>query len=153
HHAEAGFAEKAVGYYLKAAGLALARSATTEASTHLRKGLALLGSFADEVLRRRYEAGLQLLLAQGFVTAKGFAAPDAGDALARAHFLSEELGDTARSYATLASLWGHWLVRGEHNLGLRAARQLVSMTQLRSDGSKVGELMVGELATGASLLA
>jgi class 3 adenylate cyclase/tetratricopeptide (TPR) repeat protein len=153
HHAEAGSGEKAVGYYLKAAGLALARSATTEASTHLRKGLAMLGSFADEALRRRHEIDLQLLLAQVFITAKGFAAPEAGSALTRAHSLSKELGDTARSYATLASLWGHWLVRGEHESGLRAARQLVSITQLQTDGSMVGELMIGELATGTSLLA
>jgi predicted ATPase len=44
HCAEAGLAEKAVGYWLKAGQQALARSAMTEAVAQLRKGLELLAS-------------------------------------------------------------------------------------------------------------
>ena len=39
HCAEAGLAEKAVVYWLKAGQKSLERSATTEAAAHLQKGL------------------------------------------------------------------------------------------------------------------
>jgi predicted ATPase len=47
HSAEAGFIEKAVGYWLKAGRLAIARSAMIEASSQLQKGLAVLASVTE----------------------------------------------------------------------------------------------------------
>ena len=153
HFAQAGIAEDAIGYYLKAAELALARSATAEAITHLQTGLGRLGSIADEVSRCRREIDLQLLLAQAIIAASGFAAVEVGEALGRAQFQCEALGDSARLFATLATQWLHALVRGEHESGLHAARRLLTMAGSEKDGSTVGKLVVGEVTTGVSLLA
>jgi hypothetical protein len=55
HCAEAGLAEKAVGYWLKAAEQAIARGAITEAVTQLRKGFALLSDVSDGVACQEQE--------------------------------------------------------------------------------------------------
>ena len=47
HCAEAGLAEKAIGYWLKAGQQALARSATTEAEEGYRQARAMLNTLPD----------------------------------------------------------------------------------------------------------
>ena len=55
HFAEAGLAEKAVGYWFKAGQEAFARSAMMEAVGQLRKGLDLLDRLHDGPWRRQHE--------------------------------------------------------------------------------------------------
>src|SRR5215468_5009222 len=62
HCAEAGLAEKAVGYWLKAGQQAMARSATTEAVTQFRKGLDALAALPDGPGRWQRELDLQIAL-------------------------------------------------------------------------------------------
>ena len=62
HCAEAGLAEKAVGYWLKAGQQALARSAMAEAVAQLRKGLDVLAGLPDGPWRRQQELDLQIAL-------------------------------------------------------------------------------------------
>jgi len=59
HYVEAGLAERAVVYWLKAGQRALARSATTEAAAQLRKGL---DGLPDGPGHRQQELDLQLAL-------------------------------------------------------------------------------------------
>ena len=63
HFAEAGLAQEAIGYWLKAGESANAKSAYQEALRHLRRGLELLRSLPDTSARHHQE--LELLLAQG----------------------------------------------------------------------------------------
>ena len=96
HCAEAGSVEKAVGYWLKTGQLAIARWATTEAVAQLRKGLELLSGMPDDVARQEHELDLQIELGRALFATKGYAAPEAGEALARARLLCELLNRPPR---------------------------------------------------------
>ena len=84
HCAEAGSVEKAVGYWLKAGQQAIARWAMTEAVAQLRKGLDLLSRMPDDAARQERELDLQIELGHALFATKGYAAPEAGEAFARA---------------------------------------------------------------------
>jgi len=84
HCAEAGLVGKAVGYWLKAGQQANARGALTEAVAQLGKGLALLSGAPDGAARQEQELDLQIALGHALVATKGYAAPEAGEAFARA---------------------------------------------------------------------
>ena len=91
HCAEAGLAEKAVVYWLKAGQQALARSAMTEAVAQLRKGLDVLAGLPDGPWRRQQELDLQIALRPALAATKGYAAAEVGETLARARALAEQI--------------------------------------------------------------
>jgi predicted ATPase len=79
HCAEAGLAEKAAGYWLKAGEQAIPRGAITEAVAQLRKGLDLLSDVPDGVARQEQELDMQETLGWALTATKGLAAPEAGE--------------------------------------------------------------------------
>jgi class 3 adenylate cyclase len=89
HCAEAGLVEKAVGYWLAAGQLAIARSMMIEAVAQLGKGLVLLASTPDSVVRQEQELRLQVTLGSALAATKGFAARATGEAFDRARQLCE----------------------------------------------------------------
>jgi len=84
HCAEAGLVEKAVGYWLRAGQLAMARSAMTEAAARLHKGVDLLGTLPDGPLRWQQELDLQIALRPALTATKGLAAFEVGETVTRA---------------------------------------------------------------------
>ncbi len=101
HFAEAGSAEKAVQYRLKAGQLALRRSANAEAIAHLRKGIELISSLSDSAERLKLEIQLQSALGVALMGAKGFASSDVLQAMSRARLLSERIGDDHQLFKAL----------------------------------------------------
>ena len=95
HYTEAGLDEEAVEFWREAGDLAVARSAPKEAIAHLGQALALLKRFPASPHRSRTELGLQTTLGAALIAARGFAAPEVGEAYARAQQLCQELGDDA----------------------------------------------------------
>ena len=91
HCAEAGLADKAVVYWLKAGQQAMARSATTEEVLRLQKGLDVLAGLPDGPRRRQQELDLQIALRSPLMATKGLASPDVGDTIARARALAEQV--------------------------------------------------------------
>src|SRR5689334_3051535 len=71
HCEEAGLAEQAVVYWLKAGQQALARSAMAEAVAQLRKGLDALTALPDGSWRQQQELGMQIELASALAATKG----------------------------------------------------------------------------------
>jgi class 3 adenylate cyclase len=106
HFTEAGLAELAVSYWLKAGRRALQRSSGVEAITHLRKGIAALSELPDTFDRDRDELTLQLDLGLALMTARGWNTPDATNVYARASELSHRLGDDRQSFQ---ASWGRWM--------------------------------------------
>jgi len=97
HHAtEAGFVEKAVGYWWQAAQAATARSAIKESVAHLETGLQLLASLPDSEGNARLELDMQLALGNACMAARGWASQQTVAAFERARVLCDELGDTER---------------------------------------------------------
>jgi predicted ATPase len=65
-----------MNYWLKAGQQALARSAMTEAVSQLQKGLNLLPTLPDNVLRQQLELDLQISSARALIATRGYAASE-----------------------------------------------------------------------------
>jgi class 3 adenylate cyclase/tetratricopeptide (TPR) repeat protein len=133
HCAEAGLAEKAVGYWLKAGQQAIARSSMTEAEAQLGKGLELLSSLPANDWRWQQELDLLTALGSAQIATKGYSAPDVGETCTRASTLAKKLDRADYLIGSLYGLWGYHLCRCEHRLGLSFAQELEQMGEERHD--------------------
>jgi predicted ATPase len=113
HCAEAGLVERAVGYLRKAGQQGIVRGAMTEAVAQLGKGLDLLSSLPDNDKRQEQELNLQLMFGRALMAAKGYGAPELGEALARARRLCEQLKRPDQLAPVTFGQWVFHSVRGE----------------------------------------
>jgi predicted ATPase len=160
HCAEAGLAEKAVGYWLKAGQQAIARSAMTEAETQLGKGLDLLTSLPANDWRWQQELDLLTALGSAQIATKGYSAPDVGKTCTRASALAKQLDRADYLIGSLYGLWGYHLCRCEHKLGLSFAQDLEQIGVARHDPVAallghvthgLSRMSIGEPATARAL--
>jgi predicted ATPase len=84
HHGEAGDAERAIPYWLKAGQRAQAGWANLEAVCHLRSGLELASTLPPSPDRDRTELGFRLLLCGSLMSVNGYASPDVEEQNGRA---------------------------------------------------------------------
>ena len=145
HCAEAGLAEKAVVYWLKAGQQALARSATTEAAAQLRKGLDALDGLPDGPGRQQQELDLQLALGSALMATKGYSSPEVGETYARARALAEQINRPEYLWRVFFGQWVFHRNRGEHRLALALAEQMEKIGEARND---VAAQWVGRCASG-----
>ncbi|RZN09001.1 adenylate cyclase, partial [Bradyrhizobium genosp. SA-3] len=145
HYMEAGLAEPAIDYWLKAGQAEIARSATAEAITQLTKGLELISALSDDAARWRRELELQVALGVALMAARGWAAPEVGRANARARDLCERLGDTSRLFPVLYGEWVFHVVRAELEAGRSAGEDLLRRAQEQNDAAAeaIGNRIVG----------
>ena len=133
HCAEAGLAEKAVAFWLKAGRQAMAGSAMTEAVAQLRKGLDVLTGLPDDPRRRQLELDLQLALRPALAFTKGLSAPDVGETIARARALAEQLDRPEYLVRLSFGQWAFHFGRSEHKLALSLAEQIEKSAEARND--------------------
>jgi class 3 adenylate cyclase/tetratricopeptide (TPR) repeat protein len=149
HCMEAGLAEKAVVYWLKAGRQALERSATTEAAAQLRKGMDVLDGLPDGPGRQQLELDLQLALGLALMVTKGHSAPEVGETFARARVLEEQID---RPEYLGRAFFGQWVFlrnRGEYNLALALAEHMETIGEVRND---VTAQLTGRWAGGVTRL-
>ncbi|UWU77877.1 AAA family ATPase [Bradyrhizobium huanghuaihaiense] len=148
HYTKAELAEPAIDYWLRAGQAEIARSATAEAIAQLIKGLELITVLPDDAARWRRELELQVALGVALMAAKGWAAPEVGQANARARDLCERLGDTSRLFPVLYGEWVFHVVRAELESGRTAGEDLLSRAQEQNDAAAetVGNRIVGTAA-------
>ena len=149
HCAEAGLAETAVVFWLKAGEQALARSATTEAAAQLRKGLDALDGLPDGPGRRQQELDLQLALGHALIATKGHSAPEVGESFARARVLAEQIDRPEYVWRVFLGQWTFRRNRGEYRLALALAEQVEKIGEARND---VAAQWVGRWASGYTRL-
>jgi len=106
HAGEAGFQLKAAHYWQQAGQIAASRSANTEASAHLMRGIQMLAGVAETPERDRQELTLQLGLGPALMSNRGYHVPGAQAAYQSARKLAERLGDDQGRFA---AIWGMWL--------------------------------------------
>jgi class 3 adenylate cyclase/tetratricopeptide (TPR) repeat protein len=147
HCAEAGLAEKAVGYWLKAGQQAMARSATTEAVLRLQKGLDVLADLPDGPRRRQQELDLQIALASALAATKGYSATDVGETIARAHALAEQIDRPEHLVPLIYGQFAFHMIRSEHKRALLLAEQIERIGETRND---VVTQLQGRRAQGAT---
>jgi len=153
HCAEAGLIEKAAAYWRAAGRLAVARSATAEAVTQLKKGLDVLATPSGEPPRQHktLEFDLQVALGGALMAAKGYAHPQVVDAYERARCLAAETGSgsTMLDFPVLWGLCTASYVAGKSHTALRQARELLSIAQSQTES---GPLVIGHGLVGCTLI-
>ena len=143
HCAEAGLAEKAVSYWLKAGQQAMDRSAMTEAFAQLRKGLDVLAGLPDGPSRQEQELDLQTALGWALTATKGYSVPEVEETLARARTLAQQLDRPEHLVPLIfGQFWFH-NGRSEHRLALPLAGQLEQIGEMRNDAALLGHFTHG----------
>ena len=148
HYAEAGLPEPAAHYWLKAAELALSRSANPEASRYVDAGLALIPHLTDGHHRQSLELALQVACANAFLPLKGYGAPETVAAWTAAkRLLDAGVGTDLHRFSVLFGLCLANLTVGRPEFGLDLARQMVEVAERQHDTTyqMVGHRVLGTM--------
>ncbi|HMD62613.1 MAG TPA: AAA family ATPase [Stellaceae bacterium] len=149
HYAEAGLVEKSVAYWSKAGHRSAARSAMAEAAAQLQKGLDQLALLPDEFERQRRELQFRVALGAALRSVKGQAAPETGQAYARARELWEQLGSPSEFLQAPYGQSAHHAFRGEIDLAQRLNERLLNLSRQRNDSAG---LILGDLSSARNLM-
>ena len=146
HFTEAGLADKAVGYWLQAGLRSRHRAAECEAIGHLTRGLDLLETL--EETREHDQQKLQILttLVPAYIAFRGYAAPEVGPILHRAHELCQRIGDLRQQFGIMLGNWEWHLVRGDLRPSFGLAAQGMALAESLNDP---GLLMERRYSCGA----
>jgi class 3 adenylate cyclase/predicted ATPase len=145
HYAEAGLAEKSAAAWSKAGRHSAARSALAEAAAQYRKALDQLARLPEGPARLRQELDCRSALATLLRFVKGQAAPETGDAYARARELWLQLKSPSGFLQVPYGYAMHHLFRGEVDVARRLAEDLLRLSAERQDAAG---LVLGQSATG-----
>jgi predicted ATPase/class 3 adenylate cyclase len=149
HLALAGFAERAIGFWLKAARKAIGDGAVAEAAAQLRQALALVGDLPEKAARQRHEIELQIALGNALMALRGYSAAETDAAFRRARELCIEAADTKQ---LVRVLWGQFtgdFAGGRERASLAVAEELLRLSERLADA---GGRQLGHASVGASLL-
>ena len=149
HYAEAGLVEKSVAYWGKAGHRSAARSAMAEAAAQLQKGLDQLALLPDNPERQRQELEFCSALGAVLHAVKGYAAPETGQAYARARELWEQLGSPSEFLQIPYGQSRYHAFRGELDLAQRLDEDLLRLSRQRNDSAG---LVLGHLSSGRNLM-
>ena len=121
-------------YWLKAAELALSRSAPLEAGRYADAGLALILRLMDGPDRQSLELALQIARANALTPLKGFAAPETVAALTEAkRLLDVGIGADLQRFFVLYGLCAANYIAGRMVPVLALARQVVEVADRQDD--------------------
>ena len=129
HFTEAGLAEPAINYWLKAGQHAARRSANAEALNHLARGLELLPNIGDPMLRNKSELLLQTSLGHSLRATKGWSIDSVKHAYTRALQLCKASGFDEHTLAAVFGLWTWNFVRGALGEAQALAEHLVNTAE------------------------
>ncbi|HEX2053142.1 MAG TPA: BTAD domain-containing putative transcriptional regulator [Actinomycetota bacterium] len=147
--APAGVSERAIPVTLAAAEVAYARLAHEQAEEQLNRALQLLKRLRSGADRDRKELEVQLRMNSVLMMTKGYAAPEAGQALARARELCLALGERRELIPVLWGLFAFNFVSARYPVGHEYAEQLLELAQASGDPA---ELVAAYHAIGSSAL-
>jgi len=149
HYAEAGLIEKSIAYWGEAGRRSAARSAMAEAAAQFQKGLDQLALLPDD--RQRLEKELEFCCALGAALryTKGQAAPEMGQAFARARELWEQLGSPPEFLYVLYGQSRYHIYRGEYEEARRLDEDLLRLSRQHDDSNG---LVLGHDSAGRDLL-
>jgi class 3 adenylate cyclase/predicted ATPase len=129
HYTEAGLIVQAIPYWEQAGRRAIARSASSEALSHLTQGLALLQPLPQTPARAQQELRLQLLMSEVLSMVKGPGSTEREQVLLLARELCRQVGETPELFSTLASLFFVHSFRAEFLQAREMAEQVLTLAQ------------------------
>ena len=133
HFTEAGLVEPAIDYWLKAGQHAARRSANAEALNHLARGLELLPTIDDPMLRNKSELLLQTLLGHSLRATKGWSVDSVKRAYTRALQLCKESGLDEHTLPAMFGLWSWNFLRAALDEAQALAEHLVNTAENADD--------------------
>jgi predicted ATPase/class 3 adenylate cyclase len=148
-YAEAGLVDRAVAFWGKAGHRSVARSAMAEAAAQFQKGLDQLGLLPDIPERRLKELEFSSALGAVLNVAKGSAAPETGQAYARARELWEQLGSPVEFVEVPCGQSRYHAHRGELDRAQSLAEGLLHLSRRRNDSAG---LVMGHYSAGRNLM-
>jgi predicted ATPase len=125
HYTEAGLAEHAIPFWLRAGERAVARSANREAVEHLTHGVELIESLPGGGARSELELALRVPLGHALIADGGYAAAGVEQAYARIRDLAREVGEPERVGPALFALWMNYVGRGMHESARDTGEELL----------------------------
>jgi predicted ATPase len=133
HLTNAGCAEPALGYWLRAGRHAAERSANLEAVGHLTKGLEVLPALPDTSDRAGHELALRTALIGPLMATRGYGAPETIEAHERLHELCEELGEVEELFPVLFGQWVHLNMQAKYREAGQLADQMLRLAEGHTD--------------------
>src|SRR5262249_27876556 len=133
HFTEAGIADRAVGYWLKAGLRSRERSANVEAIGHLTQGLALLGTWEESPQRDARELQLLNPLGTAYIASRGYAAPEVGPVFRRARELCERVEEPEQRFAIMRGDWAYHMARGDFRLCTDQSAEAMELAERAND--------------------
>ena len=149
HYAEAGLVERAVAFWGKAGHRSVARSATAEAAAQFQKGLDQLALLPGTLERRQKQLEFSSALGAVLNVVKGSAAPETGQAYARARELWELLGSPMEFVEVPCGQSRYHAHRGELDRAQSLAEDLLHLSRRRNDSAG---LVMGHYSSGRNLM-
>jgi predicted ATPase len=151
HYTEAGLAEPAVRYWLKAAELALSRSANTEGARYAETGLTLIDRLPEGADRSQLELALHVARGNAALALKGYTAPETIEILSLVkRLLDTGLGNDMQRFSVLYGLWAANYVAARIANSHDLASQYLEVANRQSDKTY---LMIAQRIVGAGLIA
>ena len=151
HHYTAGqLIDKALPYWLQAGQQATQRFANTEAVQYLNQGLGLLQTLLDSPDRARHELLFRLALSAPMIATTGWASPDLGRSMERAHALCQQVGETPELFDVLMGLWTfHTGGQSTLQTAREVAEQALRVAQAQDDATR---MQIAHSLMGTTLL-
>ncbi len=133
HYTEAGLAEPAIEYWLRAGQLAVASSANREAAAHFSEAMDLLAMLPKGPERDRRELDVLTALGPQLMMTKGIVSHAVEKTYARARSLSRSIGDARQEFMSLWGLWHLNEMRAEWKLALSLADELMTLAEAQGN--------------------
>jgi len=141
HWTEAGLLEQAASNWLKAAQVAIERSANDEAIAHSTKGIELVRQLPESTATHLEELRFQTILGSALVATKGYGAEEARTVYERARDLSRDVAGTHEVFPALYGLLPAYLARGELQSATEIGEKLLAVAKAARDSGL--ELVIG----------
>jgi DNA-binding winged helix-turn-helix (wHTH) protein len=148
HYLRAHERRKAIHYFHRAGKRAADRSASAEATSHIKSGLDLLATLPDTVERAQQELEFQLLLGAVLIASKGWSAVETEAVYRRAAELCQRVGHTSQTFPVLYGVCAVQAVRPNLKETRKLGQEFLSLAIRDHDPAAIIE---GHFLTGYSL--
>ena len=139
HFTEAGAAEQAVAFWLKAGLRSNQRSANAEAIDQLSKGLALLTGLEKSAEHNQIELQFQMALAIPLTATRGYVAKEVELSYLRAREICLEANDPKHLLPVLHGLYRFYIVQGDNAHAHQLGREILDWALKLDDSDYIME--------------